>query len=397
MTLLKELSQKQIIIMSATAGICVANIYYSQPILNEIAKSLMIEVKSTGFISVLSQAGYGLGLFFITPLGDKIARKKLILWLQLSLIVSLLIMATASNITTIYIASLAIGLFAVTAQVILPMAASLVSENRGKIVGIIFTGILVGVLAARVVSGYIAEWLGWRYVYIVSALLVSFSAILMQTDFPGNKERFEGSYTELLRSVLCQFQRFATLRRTALVGALTFGTLSSFWVTLTFHLSGSPFNYKSDTIGLFGLLAVGSTMLVPLFGKLSDKGNNPERSLIIAMGLILTSIIALAIFPDSLGALWFAIILIDIGVQAAQVTNIALIYTLDTSANSRINTVYMTSYFIGGALGAYIGILCWNAGGWLAVTIQMALFITLALSIVFATIIKTQLYKKQQQ
>jgi predicted MFS family arabinose efflux permease len=376
------LTTAQILIMSVTAGICVANVYYSQPILGAIATSLHIDEKSAGLISVLSQAGYGLGLFFLTPLGDKMDRKKLILWLQIALVVALIAMALSPNLAVIYVSSLAVGLFAVSAQVILPMAASLVSENRGKIVGIIFTGILVGVLAARVFSGFIAEWLSWRYVFGISALMVMLSSILMQTDFPSSKDRFEGSYVELLKSTFGQFKRFGTLRRTALIGALTFGTLSSFWIALTFHLSAPPFNYQTDTIGLFGLLAVAGALLVPLFGKLADGGGKPKRSLMITLSLVMASILILKIFPFSVIALSVAVVLLDIGVQATQVTNIALIYGLDSKANSRINTVYMTSYFIGGATGAFVSLICWKMGGWEMVTWQMIAFAVLACVVV---------------
>jgi predicted MFS family arabinose efflux permease len=373
-----QLSSAQVLIMAVTAGICVANIYYNQPILNEIALSLHIDPKNIGTISPLAQAGYGLGLLFITPLGDKMDRKRLILYLQILLILALIGMSFASTLFQLYAASLAIGLFAVTAQVILPMAASLVTENKGKIVGIIFTGILIGVLTARVFSGFITEGLGWQYVYRISAVLVAISALLMQTDFPSNKDRFSGSYLQLLQSVMLQLKRFHTLRLTALIGALAFGSLSSFWVTLTFYLSGSPFKYSTSVIGLFGLLAAGGALLAPFIGKLADKGN-PRRSLTISLAFILVSIGALYVFPGSLISLLVAVLLIDIGVQAVQITNIALIYSLDTQANSRINTVYMTSYFIGGAGGAYIGLLAWNYGGWNMVLSQMALFIVIAL------------------
>ncbi len=382
MALKQQLSFTQIMIMSVTAGICVANIYYSQPILADIAKSLQLDVKSAGYISVLSQAGYGLGLLFITPLGDKFERKKLILVLQLLLITALLGIAFATGKISLYAASFAIGLFAVAAQVILPMAASLVTENRGKVVGTIFTGILVGVLAARVFSGFISERLGWHYVYIISAGLVGISAILMQTDFPATKERFQGSYLQLLSSVFLQFKRFGLLRKTALVGALSFGILSSFWIALTFHLSKSPFSYSSEKIGLFGILAVGGALAVPVFGRLADKSGSSKKSLVIALSLIVIGIAAITIFPYSLPAFCVAVLLLDLGVQAAQVTNIALIYTLDASANSRINTVYMTSYFVGGALGATIGIQCWQYGGWFLVMAQMGLFAGIALAVV---------------
>ena len=379
----KELSKAQILIMAITAGICVANIYYCQPILHEIGSSLGISGDDVGIIAPLSQAGYGLGLLFITPLGDKIERKRLILFLQILLIGALIAMSFSQGIISLYMSSLSIGLFAVTAQVILPMAASLVSQNRGKVVGIIFTGILVGILTARVFSGFITEWIGWQYVYRISAGMVAITAIMMQSDFPSVKERFEGSYPQLLSSVLYQLKRFSTLRLAALLGALVFGTLSSFWVTLTFYLSGEPFNYKADTIGLFGLLAAGGALLAPMVGKLSDKSDSPKKALLISLNFVLLSIVLLYFFPVSLIVLLLAVLLIDIGVQAIQITNIALIYTLDSSANSRINTVYMTSYFIGGALGAFTGITAWKHGGWNLVLLQMGIFTVLAIIVAF--------------
>lgn len=380
---IKQLTQIQILIMAITAGICVANIYYCQPILNEIAHALNISTDDVGIIAPLSQAGYGLGLLFLTPLGDKMERKKLILCLQILLIIALIAMSLSQNIVMLYTSSLCIGLFAVTAQVILPMAASLVTENRGKVVGIIFTGILIGILTARVFSGFITEWIGWQYVYRISAGMVAVTAIMMQSDFPSVKERFEGSYPQLLSSVLYQLKRFKALRLAALLGALAFGTLSAFWVTLTFYLSGEPFNYKAHTIGLLGLLAAGGALLAPMVGKLSDKSDSPKKALLISLGSVLFSIILLYLYPLSIVVLLLAVLLIDVGIQAIQITNIALIYTLDSSANSRINTVYMTSYFIGGALGAFTGIMAWKYGGWNMVLLQMAVFTTLAIIIAF--------------
>jgi predicted MFS family arabinose efflux permease len=357
------LTKTQVFIMAATAGIAVANVYYSQPILHAIAQQFHTTTEKAGSISVLSQIGYGIGLFFLTPVGDMIERKKLILYLQIGLIVSLLLVAFSPSLMVLYAGSLLIGVFSVVAQVILPMAASLVKENRGKIVGQIFTGILVGILVARVFSGFITGWLGWQYVYIISAIMVFCTAILMQADFPSMPERFTGTYGGLLKSTVAQLGRFPLLRRTALTGMLAFGTLSAFWVTLTFYLSDAPFNYSASGIGLFGLLAAAGALMAPIFGKLADKGS-PARSLLFSTGLTLLSIVILKFFPGAVAAIWVTVILLDIGVQATQVTNIAVIYTLDHLANSRINTVYMTSYFIGGALGSYIAIQLYNAGGW---------------------------------
>lgn len=360
---MKTLSPSQVLIMAATAGIAVANVYYSQPILHTIGLHFQISAEKAGTISVLSQVGYGIGLFLLTPIGDMIERKKLILYLQIALIASLLLTAFSPSLYMLYTGSLLIGVFSVVAQVILPMAASLVQQNRGKIVGQIFTGLLVGILVARVFSGFITSWLGWQYVYIFSAGLVAGTAALMQADFPVVPTRFSGSYFCLLKSTLTQLARFPLLRRTALTGMLAFSALSAFWVTLTFYLSGPPFHYSPSQIGMFGLLAAAGALIAPVFGKLADKGS-PYRALLFSTGLTLVSIILLKLFPGSVVAIWGTVILLDIGAQATQVTNIAVIYSLDETANSRINTVYMTSYFIGGALGAFLAIQIYESGGW---------------------------------
>jgi len=367
--------------MSVAAGICVANIYYNQPILKDIAHNFNVPESKAGIISVLAQAGYGLGLFFLTPLGDKINRKKLILTLMIALVAVLVGITFVQNFFWLCIFSLLTGLLGVAAQVILPMAASMDSQNRGRNVGIIFTGILVGILAARVFSGFIAEWLNWRYVYGISAGMVVVSTVMIQLALPNVTPGFQGNYGNLLSSTLYQFKRFPLLRKTALLGALAFGIFCSFWTTLTFQLGGSPFNFKSDVIGLFGILAIAAALLAPLFGKLADKGS-PARAQLIAVGLVLVSIIVVKLCPTSVAAFIVAVLLLDVGVQATQVTNVATIYTLDETAHSRINTAYMTTYFIGGALGSFVGIQCWNAGGWQMVTWQLLLWCVLALGIV---------------
>lgn len=372
------LTKTQVFILATTAGIAVANVYYSQPIVNAIALHFNATATSAGNISVLSQIGYGLGLFFLTPVGDMFERKKLILFLQVGLILSLILTAFAPNMMVLYIAALLIGVFSVVAQVVLPMAATLAQENRGKIVAQIFTGLLVGILVARVFSGYITSYLGWQYVYLISAGMVLGTSILMKADLPNVAAHFIGNYSGLLKSTIQQLGRFSLLRRTALTGMLAFGTLSAFWVTLTFYLSEAPFHYSASTIGLFGLLAAAGALAAPIFGKLADKGS-PSKSLFFSTILTLISILVLKLFPGHIAAIWATVILMDIGIQATQVTNIAIIYTLDEKANSRINTVYMTSYFIGGALGSFIAIQLFNAGGWAYATTFMLVLAALAI------------------
>ncbi|RZK63548.1 MAG: MFS transporter, partial [Pedobacter sp.] len=189
---MKTLTPTQVFILAITAGIAVANVYYSQPIVSAIASHFHTTEAKAGNISVLSQVGYGLGLFFLTPIGDMVERKKLILFLQIGLILSLLIVAFSSSLTALYLGSLLIGIFSVVAQVILPMAATLAKENRGKIVAQIFTGLLIGILVARVFSGSVTAYLGWHYVYIISAAMVLATAVLMQSDFPTIPAQFTG-------------------------------------------------------------------------------------------------------------------------------------------------------------------------------------------------------------
>lgn len=374
------LSKTQIMAMAVAAGVCVANIYYNQPILKDIADSLHTTEANVGLVSVLAQAGYGFGLFFITPLGDKFNRKKLILGMQLLLIAALLGMVFIENRVGVFAMSLIIGICSVAAQVILPMAASLEPQNKGKTISIIFSGILIGILAARVFSGFIAGIFGWHYVYAISAVMVLGTTLMVHFSLPDVKPDFAGNYKTLLQSAVKQLGRFAVLRRSALLGALIFGTFCSFWTTLTFHLSGAPFDYGPDQIGLFGLLAIAGALGAPYIGKWIDSGN-PAKAQLYTTGILLFSVLLLYFFPHSLWSILIAVLLLDIGVQATQLINIAMIYTLDASANSRINTIYMTSYFIGGALGTFIGVQCWKYGGWLLVSGQLIILSLLAFGV----------------
>ncbi|QNK63885.1 MFS transporter [Pedobacter sp. PAMC26386] len=368
-------------LMAVSAGVIVANIYYNQPILNEIGQALRVSESQVGRISMLSQLGYGLGMFFLLPLGDKLNRKNLILLLCGLLILTLTLFAFSSTLTGICVLSFFIGLFSTPAQIILPMAATLGKHNRGKNVGKVFSGILVGILGARVLSGLITEWLGWRYVYGISAFMVLIMSILLKLYLPEVKPKFKGSYVSLLKSTLALVKEYRVLRQAALLGAFTFGVFCSFWTTLTFHLSSPPLNYHTGTIGLFGLIAIGGALVAPYFGKLADKGN-VYSSLLLTVSMIIGSILLIKLFPFSVPVLIISVFFLDIGVQATQITNFTRIYSLHEDAHSRLNTIYMTTYFIGAAVGTYFGLLSWKLGQWSLSTSQMLLWSCIALSIV---------------
>ncbi|CAM4346468.1 Predicted arabinose efflux permease, MFS family [Pedobacter westerhofensis] len=371
-----------ILLMAIAAGITVANIYYNQPILKEMAISLHATDVEIGRVSMFSQLGYGLGMFFLIPMGDMLNRKKLILLLMAALAFVLILMVLSKGVFFVWILSLLIGICSAPAQIILPMAASLDKVNRGKTVGIVFSGILVGILGSRVISGFITDWFGWRAVYGISAVMVVSVTILLKLYLPDVKHKFTGNYLELLKSTLKLVGEHRILRESAILGAFTFGIFCSFWTTVTFYLSGPAFNYHADTIGLFGLVAIGGALVAPWFGKLADNGNT-RSSLLMTVAMIICSLVLLKVFPLSVIAMVAAIFVLDIGVQATQITNFAKIYSLDENSHSRLNTIYMTTYFIGGGIGTFFGLLCWKHGGWELSTWQMLIWSFIALGIVF--------------
>ena len=343
-----------------------------------------------GFISMLTQIGYGLGLFFLTPLGDRFNKKYLAITLQSILFVILIFISFSGSLFQVWLCSLLIGIFSVSAQVIMPMAAGLDNENRGKNAGTIFTGILIGILSARVFSGAIAAWLGWRYVYLISSVALFTVTILLEIFLPNVRNPFKGNYKELLLSALGQLRIHPLLRSTSLIGAVQFGLFCSFWTTLTFYLSGKPFEMHSDSIGLFGLVAIAGALMAPILGKRTDKGSFGTIRFLSA-SLILVSSLFMIVFPFSILVLILAVLLLDIGVQAMQVTNIALIYSLDECSHSRINTIFMTSVFTGGALGTFLGLGCWHHMGWMGVNLQI---LTSGCFILLMLIYEHQYFKK---
>ncbi|RXK00496.1 MFS transporter [Arcobacter sp. CECT 8986] len=381
------ISKKQIFVMSATAGISVANIYYNQPILSNISNDLNISHLAVGNLPTFSQVGYGLGLFFVTALGDKIDRKKLIIILHILLCLSLLGLSFINNIFGLYVLSLLTGLFSVSSQVVIPMAASMSGKEKGKVVGTIFSGLLGGILLSRTLSGYITQWFdNWHMIFALSAFFVFIVLLFISKTLPSMQAHFSDSYFSLLKSSVFQLKRFSLLRRNTLLIAISFGLFCSFWTTLTFKLSQAPFYYDSDEIGLFGILAVASAMLAPYIGKISDKIDANAIKL-ISVVMIMVSVFLIRFFDTSLYAFIIAILLLDVGFQSIQINNISQIYTLDEKAHSRINTAYMSCMFLGGSIGTFIGVLCWEKGGWNFVTLQFLLLSFICLVIVVYSLI----------
>lgn len=363
------LSRGTVWLMAVTVGVIVANIYYIQPLLAEIARTFSLTVTRAGTVAMLSQAGTAMGMFLFVPLGDKYERRTLILVLILGAFVSLLFLATARNALWLGIAAFAVGAFSANVHVVVPFAAHLAApEQRGRVVGTVVAGILFGVLLARTFSGSIGAWLGWRAVYLIAAGAMLVLAGIVRVKLPVDRPTVALSWTELMRSTLDLVWRHGVLRESAFLGAMFFAAFSAFWTTLVFLLASPAYGYGSAgaVAGLFGLVGALGAAGAPTVGHLADK-YGPRFTISIALWLSLGAFVLLALTGQHLAGLIAGVILMDLGVQSGHVSNQTRIYGIDPRARSRLNMVYMFCYFVGGGLGSWLGAQCWHAFGWVGV------------------------------
>jgi len=358
------LKRADILLMAFCTGLIVANIYYCQPLVILVAKDFNLTETYAGRITYITQAGYAIGLFLLVPLGDMFERKKQILLITGLAILALLIAAFSHTFFLLEVASLLIGACSIVPQLILPLAANLSNdENRGHNIGIIMSGLLVGILASRAVSGSIGFWLGWRAVYFMAAGICILLIALMAKRFPQSYPSFKGSYKQLMTSMFGYIKTQPVLRETSIINFLAFAIISAFWTTMVLFLANPPFNFQTLQIGLFGIAGAAGALAAPLVGKLSD-GGNPRKNLMIGFILQLISV-ALFYFTGSYLYLFvIGIVLIDIGQQAIHVTNQTRIYTLIPEARNRLNTIFMSVSFVGASCGSALGLWLWDLGGW---------------------------------
>ena len=364
MQITQKLSRTDILLMAFCTGLIVANIYYCQPLVILIAKDFKLTEPVAGKITYLTQIGYALGLFLLVPLGDMFERKKQILMITGLAILALLVAAVSQSFFILELASVLIGGCSIVPQLILPLAANLSSdENRGANIGMIMSGLLVGILASRAVSGSIGFWLGWRAVYYMAAAICGLLIFLMAKRFPQSYPNFKGSYKELMRSMFGYIKTQPALRETSVINFLAFAIISAFWTTMVLFLANPPFSFQTLQIGLFGIAGAAGALAAPLVGKLSD-GNNPRKNLMIGFILQLISIALFYFTNNHLYLFVIGIVLIDIGQQAIHVTNQTRIYTLIPEARNRLNTIFMSVSFIGASCGSALGLWLWDQGGW---------------------------------
>ncbi|MTH47310.1 MFS transporter [Intestinirhabdus alba] len=366
------LSPALIILMSIATGLAVASNYYAQPLLDTIASRFSLSAGAAGFIVTAAQLGYAAGLLLLVPLGDMFERRALIVSMTLLAAGGLLITASSQSLGMMILGTALTGMFSVVAQLLVPMAATLAApDKRGKVVGTIMSGLLLGILLARTVAGLLASLGGWSTVFWVASALMALMALALWRGLPRLKSETHLNYPQLLGSVFSLFIHDRLLRTRALLGCLTFANFSVLWTSMAFLLAAPPFNYTEGVIGLFGLAGAAGALGARPAGGIADKG---QSHLTTTVGLLLLLLSWLAIWYGhvSVLALIVGILLLDLMVQAIHITNQAVIYRLYPDARNRLTAGYMTSYFIGGAAGSLISAFAWQHIGWAGVCLAGA-------------------------
>lgn len=356
-------------IMAIACGVAVANLYYNQPMLADMGRSVGASARNMGVVATLTQVGYGVGMLLFVPLGDLVDRRRLILWLLLAVSASLSAAGLAKGYLWLALASLSIGATTVAAQVLIPLASHLADPaQRGKVIGNLYTGLLLGILLARTVSGEVSAHLGWRAMFWLACGTSLVLAAMLARTLPHVPRTAEPdlTYAQLIRSLWRLVRTQPGLRESCLIGGALFGSFSAFWTTLVFLLGAPPYHYGSQVAGLFGLVGATGAMGAQAAGRLSDRIGT--RAMIgLAAAVTVGAWVLFWPLGHFLWGLVLGVIVLDVGVQAAQVSNQTRVLGLVPGAQSRINTVYMIAYFTGGSLGSLLGAYAWSRWNWAGV------------------------------
>jgi predicted MFS family arabinose efflux permease len=367
-------------VMFAASAVSVANIYYCQPLLSMIGRSLDVSDRAIGYLPMWTQAGTALGMFAFVPLGDMFPRRKLIVIMCAVSAMTAAMMAAAPNLALVNAAGCAVGLAGIVAHLILPFAAKLApAHRRGHVVGTILSGLLLGILLARLLSGFVGDLWGWRAMYWIAAGIMIALSIAVRYALPYDRPEAGLRYGELVRSIADLALNQPVLREAAVIGGMLFGAFSGFWATLVFFLATPPYHYGPRVAGMFGVVGAVGVLFAPWAGRITDR-KGPAFTVALAILTALGSFAVLAVAGRQMWGLIAGVILLDLGVQAGHVANQTRIYALIPEARSRLNTVYMVTYFLGGSLGSALGAYGWSRWGWNGVCAAGAMQLVVALS-----------------
>ncbi len=364
-TVAKPAQHKGILaLLGLACGVGVANIYYNQPLLLEMSHSLHVQAVHAGWIAVATQTGYAVGLLTLVPMGDVVERRALILRLFACVAFASLLCAVAPRLWLLLAASVLLGLTAAVTHIVLPIAPEVASDaERGRAIGTVMTGLLLGVLLARSVAGGIATLLGWRAVfYFAAAINAAFVPILWRS-FPKLPPTHPVRYTEALRSLWTITRRERLIREAAVEGGLMFAALSTFWTTLTFLLGSPHYHLGPGTAGSFGILGATGALIAPIAGRMNDR-HGSRYVITFGLAVMVASFAGMWLFGYHMVGLIVGVILFDMGAQANQISNQTRIFGALPEARSRVNTIYMTTYFLGGSIGSALSTWAWGRWQW---------------------------------
>lgn len=374
------ISRNVALLFSIACGIVVANIYYAQPLLDAISNEFGISHSFVGLVITITQIFYALGLLLLVPLGDLLNRRWLIAGQMLLSVLALIVVGTATSSIVLFIGIAAVGFLAVVTQTLVAFAATLAAPaERGRVVGVVTSGIVIGILLARTFAGILMDLAGWRSVYLVSAVLTLIMACVLFRVLPHYEHKRESlSYLQLIRSMFTLFAQERTFRIRAALGMMIFTAFSILWTSLVLPLSAPPFSLSHTAIGAFGLAGVAGALAAARAGRLADRGLG-QKTTGVALILLLISWLPISYVQHSLLALIVGIILLDLAVQAVHVTNQSMILTLRPEARSRLTAGYMIFYSIGSATGSIASTSIYVYFGWNGVSLLGAIVSALAL------------------
>ena len=365
----QDLSNWLVFLMAFAIGVTIASNYYAQPLLHSITHDLNIAVEHAGSIIMAAQFSYAVGLLFITPLGDKFERKHLIIILMVLSTCGLIVSALSKNLWMLIVGTSMTGLFSTVAQVLIPFAATLAKpEQRGKIVGTLMSGMLLGILLGRAFAGAISTIADWYYVYWIATGIMVIVTLLLWSSLPTYRNTININYFQLLWSISSLYKQEPILRIRSLLAVISFALFSLLWTPLAFLLSNDPYHYSDFIIGLFGIAGAAGALGSPIVGKLSDKGKG-WLATTIGLCLLLLSWLPLSFAQCSIIALILGVVILDFSVQVTHVSNMSAIYQIRPEARSRMNTGYMVCYFIGGMLGSVGSTYLFSHYGWIAIVV----------------------------